>query len=465
MFFAIGAFPTVIMMGGVVDYSVALKEKAKIQSGLDGGALAAASALKKSAAYLTDAQVKAKIQKYLDINLADTGVTSKSLSIIRNGTAITAKLQAEAPTTFLGLIGIKKMQFKVVSKVEFNFPPLEVALVLDNTGSMDFYGNGSHSCGGSDFCKDNTRMAKLKEAARQFVIDLKAKVVDDPQSLKIGIVPYSTYVRLKKSYKNASWLDKSKARKCTKWTWDSDLGDYVCSDDKFFWQGIVGFRTNMRNEQDGAYSLEKIPAINYDTAPHSQRLAWAGDYNLVPKNLAKMLPLQPLTDAGRDKLLNRINQMQPDGGTYIPGGLIWGARMLSHQKPLDEGMTYDDQNTKKTRKVIVLMTDGINTCSPMAGNENYIDCNSGSNVDQAGLDSMERICNSLKQTNPDTGMPYADIMTIGFDLSELPATAKDQVEEKLRNCATLGYFPATSDDIADVFGKVGMKLSQLHISQ
>jgi hypothetical protein len=157
--------------------------------------------------------------------------------------------------------------------------------------------------------------------------------------------------------------------------------------------------------------------------------------------------------------------MQPDGGTYIPGGLIWGARMLSHQQPLDEGMSYDDQNTKKTRKVIVLMTDGVNTCSPMSGDENYIDCNPGNNVDQEGLESMERICTSLKQTNPDTGMPYADIMTIGFDLSELPADAKNRVEEKLRNCATLGYYPATSDNIADVFGKVGMKLSQLHISK
>ncbi len=468
IFYAFAVFPLVVLAGGVVDYSSALKVKAGLQSGLDSAALAAAAMLKSSNVDLTEAQLTAKARQYLEANLAQYDVENTSVQVTKNGTTLDVTAQTEMPTTFLRLIGIGEMHFKARSQTTYNFPPLEVALVLDNTGSMDFYGNGTDRCNGRSFCRNKTRMFKLKAAARKFVTDLKAKVVDDPQSLKIGIVPYSTYVRLKNSYQNANWLDTSKAQTCTSWSWTWSWRQgwhQVCDQYGVDWNGYVGFRTNRNNEEDGSYSLEKIPAINRDSAPYSQRLAQWGNYNLVPQNLARVMPLKALTEQGKTKLINRINAMQPDGGTYIPGGLIWGARMLSHQEPLDEGMSYDDQGDKKARKVIVLMTDGVNTCSQMSGNENYIDCYAGNTVDQAGLDSMARICSSLKETNPDTGLPYADIITIGFDLSDLPAGARSKVEDSLRSCASLGYYPASRDDIANVFGRIGSKLSMLRLSR
>ena len=111
------------------------------------------------------------------------------------------------------------------------------------------------------------------------------------------------------------------------------------------------------------------------------------------------------------------------------------------------------------------MTDGINTCSQDGSDEGYVQCNSGNNVDMDGLNSMERICNKLKETNPDTGMRYAEIITVGFDLSFLDATSRDLVEEKLKGCATLGYYSAESSNIADVFGRIGAKLAKLHLTE
>ncbi|MCC3244147.1 pilus assembly protein TadG-related protein [Methylocystis sp. WRRC1] len=46
-----------------------------------------------------------------------------------------------------------------------------------------------------------------------------------------------------------------------------------------------------------------------------------------------------------------------NGGTVISEGLMWAWRTLSPQKPYADGAAYTD---KKTKKVIVLMTDGVN---------------------------------------------------------------------------------------------------------
>ncbi|WP_424362576.1 pilus assembly protein TadG-related protein [Methylocystis parvus] len=46
-----------------------------------------------------------------------------------------------------------------------------------------------------------------------------------------------------------------------------------------------------------------------------------------------------------------------NGGTVISEGLTWAWRTLSPQKPFADGAAYTD---KKTKKVIVLMTDGVN---------------------------------------------------------------------------------------------------------
>ncbi len=441
----------VAVAGGVLDYTVAISGKAKLQSMVDSATLYATKLLKEDPE-MDEQEITSRAEEYLQSLYqagGGTGFSLASVSVTKSSGSNSVQVSATGryATTFLRLLSIDHMDFPVRSAASFNYPPLEVALVLDNTGSMNFDENGNWCSSYSDSCN---RMGKLKEAARNFIDSLEKNSDGDPNSVKVGIVPYSHYVRIDNSFQNADWLntDNVQTWQCTSWWWWWCVdGEYVTD-----WDGFVGFRSNYLYETDGSYSDEGVPAVNSDSP------IW------LP-NLARVMPLTSLTADGKAALLARIDEMFPEGGTFIPGGLEWGARLLSPHEPFDEGATYADAAERKLRKVIVLMTDGINTCSQDGSSEGYVHCNSGNNVDMDGLNSMERICNKLKEINPTTGMRYAEIVTVGFDLSFLDAASRELVEEKLKGCATLGYYPAESNNIADVFGRIGAKLAKLHLTE
>src|SRR5690606_40089389 len=76
---------------------------------------------------------------------------------------------------------------------------LEIALVLDNSGSMDYLGSGS----------GKKRMALLKDAAKQLVDTLakqagQMKQVSKP--LQFAVVPFAASVNVGPQYASASWM-------------------------------------------------------------------------------------------------------------------------------------------------------------------------------------------------------------------------------------------------------------------
>jgi hypothetical protein len=77
---------------------------------------------------------------------------------------------------------------------------LEISLVLDNSGSMDYLGSGS----------GKKRMALLKEAAKQLVDALaqqagQIKQVEKP--VQFAVVPFAASVNVGPQYANAAWMD------------------------------------------------------------------------------------------------------------------------------------------------------------------------------------------------------------------------------------------------------------------
>ena len=75
-------------------------------------------------------------------------------------------------------------------------------------------------------------------------------------------------------------------------------------------------------------------------------------------NAACPEPLTRLTNS-KGQVISAIEAMNfwYNGGTVISEGLTWAWRTLSPEKPFADGAPYSD---KTTRKVIVLMTDGVN---------------------------------------------------------------------------------------------------------
>ncbi len=448
---AVSVLAIAALTGGVVDYATALSHKAKLQAAVDGATLHAARVLRENDG-LSDAELQSLVAEQVQSvfgAMTDAGFGIEGIAATRDATGygVRVTVRGSYGTSFLRLLGIGRLDVDVKSSAAFGHPPLEVALVLDSTGSMDYDADGN-LCDGAPGCVN--RMSILKTAVENFVTELERNSDGDPESIRVGIVPYSHYVRVETTLRGESWIDMSHVTReeCSLRQGPACLQYTTVVD----WDGFLGFRGDGLNETDDSYDVQGVPAVN-------------GDSPLYLPALAPILPLTPLDEDGRQAVLDRVAEMQPDGGTYIPGGLIWGARLLSPEVPFTEGADAAEVVRKGLRKVIVLMTDGINTCSPDGGEEGYVRCNSGNDVDTAGLESMERICAFLRETDPATGRRRAEIVTVGFDLSFLDPADRELVEEKLRACATLGFFPATSSDIASVFGRIGARLAKLHLTE
>jgi len=125
-----------------------------------------------------------------------------------SATTVNYQAQATVPMVFMQLIGINSINVTVTAQTK-KTTGLEVAVVLDNTGSMlcgpsDGAPNYSNStCAGNVVATDTTctnsnnesRICTLRNAATQFVNTLTSAITSS-QQLYISIVPYVTTVNV-----------------------------------------------------------------------------------------------------------------------------------------------------------------------------------------------------------------------------------------------------------------------------
>ncbi|MER9326959.1 pilus assembly protein [Mesorhizobium sp. M0488] len=202
------------LMGGVaiaVDYTEMNREKQMVTNALDAANFATARRLTEGA---TDDQLRAYALDFFNANLNDINPANTTLNVtLPTSTSggglltMTARLDY-APyfyPAFAQLVGKsatdanQKISFDVTSEVRLK-NTLEVALVLDNSGSMVTPGTGS----------GQKRIDLLKTAAKQLVDTLAQqavaiKQVDKP--VQFGLVPFAASVNVGPGNGNASWMD------------------------------------------------------------------------------------------------------------------------------------------------------------------------------------------------------------------------------------------------------------------
>ncbi|MER9653712.1 pilus assembly protein [Mesorhizobium sp. M0152] len=202
------------LMGGVaiaVDYTEMNREKQMVTNALDAANFATARRLTEGA---TDDQLRAYALDFFNANLNDINPANATLNVtLPTSTSggglltMTARLDY-APyfyPAFAQLVGKsatdanQKISFDVTSEVRLK-NTLEVALVLDNSGSMVTPGTGS----------GQKRIDLLKTAAKQLVDTLAQqavaiKQVDKP--VQFGLVPFAASVNVGPGNGNASWMD------------------------------------------------------------------------------------------------------------------------------------------------------------------------------------------------------------------------------------------------------------------
>ncbi|TJW18149.1 MAG: TadE/TadG family protein [Mesorhizobium sp.] len=198
------------LMGGLamaVDYTGLTSEKQLVVNALDAANFATARRLVEGA---TDDQLKAYALDFFNANLDNVDPTNTTLNVTLPATTTGGgilKLCADLVyhPYFLpaaaALIGRSSsaLNYSVCSEVRLK-NTLEVAMVLDNSGSMSNTGTGS----------GQKRIDLLKQAAKQLVDTLATqaamiKQIDKP--VQFSLVPFAASVNVGTSNDNAPWID------------------------------------------------------------------------------------------------------------------------------------------------------------------------------------------------------------------------------------------------------------------
>jgi len=203
---------SVPIMGGLalaVDYSEMTRQRQETLNALDAANIATGTRYLAGGA--TPEQIKTYAKDFFEANLASVDPADTVLTIVLPDQAVgggTIKMTADLKykpyffPTFAALLKKpgKDFDFSASSEVRLK-NTLEVALVLDNSGSMDYTGTGS----------GKKRMVLLKEAAKQLVdtIALQGDALKQVAApVQFAIVPFAASVNVGASNKDAEWMDK-----------------------------------------------------------------------------------------------------------------------------------------------------------------------------------------------------------------------------------------------------------------
>jgi Flp pilus assembly protein TadG len=401
------ALPLAVLAFGMVDVNRASSAKKDLQDALDAATLLAA----RSTA-ITNADLQgigsAALTGQLSGKIGDATLTSSGFTA--DGSTVHGTATLKLAPVVANLWTHADMTVTVGSDVVRSMNKLEVALVLDNTGSMQ-----------------GTKLSSLKTAATNFIDELAAAAARSTETnpVKIGIVPFSNAVRIASktadinSYKSAPWMDVAGNAPVSKQIFNGDTVNRftMFSNLGLSWAGCVESRAAPYDVQDTApgpsvpatlftpyfwpdasdgendssandYLKDSLKYNNVGTAAINSANTRMGDnllsYNGFSNNDKKMIvsqgdqgkyskhissdgpnkgcDMQAITrlETNWNDLKAKINAMNAVGETHIPLGMMWGWHVLSPNSPFGDGVAY---NTPKTTKVVVLMTDGDNTYS------------------------------------------------------------------------------------------------------
>ncbi len=300
--FAAAAVPLMLGAGIAIDMVRLSQSRTVLQAAADAAAIAGAT---------TDGMSQTDLNKVVKAYLVANGAEDalSNVTSMKNWTDTTnatfnVKIEGTLNTSLMKMAGVASVDISVDSQVNLGQQSLELALVLDNTGSMA-----------------GLKIETLRNAAKELVRIING-AKSEYSSLKVALVPFSEYVNVGPVNAGAGWL-----------SFAAPIAG---------WEGCVGSRNNPLDEVASFAIGQEYPAL------------------AAARCIAPILPLT----SSISTINARIDAMTAEGNTYVPGGLLWGWNVLSSDAPFSEGMTDAQLKEKNGLKVIVLMTDGTNTLSP-----------------------------------------------------------------------------------------------------
>lgn len=406
------------LIGLALDSSRYYNYTARLQAALDAAALAGAKLLPDET--LNDADIAAVVSAHFSSAMSLTGVKAKSLNaptvnIDRSTNSVEVVGSATLGATISPVISAHdEVEIVRTSRVVFDMKKIELAMVLDITGSMYL----------------NNKLADMKAAAKDVVDELYSGSLSE-DGVRIALAPYSASV-------NAGSLapavtDVPATTSCYRSGWSSRC------------------KTSAGAEQDTCVIERQGPAAATDAAPTgSNKLPNVqttpyGNYNCPS---ATVLPLRGKSQI--DDVKSTIDSYAASGATAGHIGSAWGwyllspewSNVLGNSAPAD----YDDDDVKKH---MIIMSDGEFNTSYLSG----ASTDAAKQTDESYA-QFKSLCDGIKGKG-------ITVYTVGFDLTSPRALSE------LASCAssTSNFFDAkTGAQLKQAFKDIAKKLNTLRLA-
>lgn len=507
--------PLLGFMGLGVDSARAYLLKARLSQALDAAALAAGRSNADQAT--SEAKANMVFKANFPNGFMDATVTGPTFVFNNADHTVKATATASIPTYFVHLIGQYNFTVSGETEVKRNANSLEIALVLDITGSMS-----------------GSKITDLKAAAK----DMIDTVVWDDQSeyySKVAIIPYSNSVNV------GSYADQVRGAPPAKTITGATKANPVVvtsanhgfnNGDKVFISGVKGmtqinnnlsnsstattspqywvvtnktantfqlYRSNGTKANGSSWNTytsagaidcmmtgckynyftsasgstniftisscvsERTGTESYtDAAPNTNNVGDVYPASNNPCVTPTIMPLSP----DKVALKAKVDTFSVAGSTAGQVGIAWGWYMISPNfaylwPSASQPAAY---GTEELLKIAVIMTDGEFNTSYCNG---VIAKNAGSG---SGNDSDHINCNATNGSSSSQAATLCTemkkkgiiIFTVGFDLDT--QTAKDL----LKNCATseaYAYLASDGAALKDAFRSIAINISRLRLSK
>lgn len=486
---AIAILPIFLAAGIAVDYSRISNARIKLQNAADSAALTAAQKNE-----LSDKERKQLAREIFDVNAPDYIVKKFKVDINKDEVIVTPTV--DMPLAFMSIIGNPVHDVTVVAAANSGITTMEVALVLDVSGSMR-----------AMFPNGKSRLEVLKQAAENLLTKIEniggAKV-------SVSIVPFTMNVNVGKGKK--SWVEGedhllfagSEWKGCV---FEQSKGNYVANspNGKFhamIWPPMPNGNGDgnqcVRNSSDGT----NVGYANMTEAANAQSTESQFDgpnYNCVRHEIL------PLTN-NFTSVRNHLNSLTAEfnQGTIIGPGVTWGLRTLSSEKPFSEGSNW----ASNAEKIMIVLTDGQltteiefnqgDTCSAAQNSTDsfsFIPSEyglSGSQIDTYGPKDYLSPYGFILDSDP-FGTNPSSTAELGADLDNISVAACTEAKKKrngnaitvytigvsqqtapgtrvynvLQNCATKPenhYFATEAESLEKTFEEIADKIIRLRLT-
>lgn len=511
---AVASLLLVIAAGAAIDMARAQTLQAKLSSALDAAGLAAG-------ANATTTNPTTEATRYFNANfpsgyLGSGTVTLNTTCADVNGNSVvctspstyTISLTANTTqaTAFMKAVNITSVSVSASSQITRQTSGMELALVLDNTGSMYYSVDGGWydpnyptqhqpkidalQCAVAGAEITSTPVANISCSAEGLVtnglLDILYGSNTSLPNLFVGVIPFSDMVNMNvTSTPGSAFVNNS---------YPGGISNY---------QGTNGGCLDSRNPAtasttDSGITLPSGDTIHLDISDDPPASSSTYFKALTASSSSECPPgaTQPMTTS-KTTAVAAVQNMNANGSTLLNIGLTWGWRMLSPNwlGYWGSSPTYTypgtsntvklplPYNTPKMLKVVVFMTDGMNNNGSSNDSANRTGYNNYDNAydlqsyepSNTNLDLLTKdVCDAMKSKGiiiyvvafgqADTHNPPTNSDRFNMVLVDVPL---------LQYCATQNYTGDTSHfflaptnaQLQSAFTQIGEQLANLRISQ